>query len=171
MLNPGRCIVKDLVGFLTEDEWELLCDCCALCCLYKIQDEDTNEIFYTSVICPFLNKETTRCQCYAERFEKMPTCTKISPETLSEIAYWLPKSCAYRCLYEGVQLPSWHPLFTDPTEEAAALREKIADICVRPNTCIGWKTVDQVIQNSRVPRAGRNLTRLLINNVIEDIDI
>ena len=54
--------MKDLIGFLTEDEWELLCDCCALCCLYKVQDEDTNQVFYTSVICPYLNKENAHCK-------------------------------------------------------------------------------------------------------------
>ena len=163
--------MKDLCGFLTEEEWELLCDCCALCCLYKVQDEDTNEVFYTSVICPYLNKGNAHCKCYGQRFDKMPTCTKISPESLPKIAHWLPKSCAYRCLYEGIQLPGWHPLFTDPSEEAAALREKIADICIRPNTCISKKTVDELIQNSRVPKSAHKLTRLLLNHVIEDIDI
>lgn len=163
--------MKDLIGFLTEDEWELLCDCCALCCLYKVQDEDTNQVFYTSVICPYLNKENAHCKCYAQRFDKMPTCTKISPGNLPKIAHWLPKSCAYRCLYEGIQLPAWHPLFTDTSDEAAALREKIADICIRPNTCISKKTTDELIQNSRVPKSSHKLTRLLLNHVIEDIDI
>ena len=163
--------MTELAGLLTEDEWELLCDCCALCCLYKVQDEDTGEVFYTSVICPFLNKENTHCVCYGDRFEKMPTCTKISPESLPKIAHWLPKSCAYRCLYEGIQLPAWHPLFADDSEAAAALRDKIAGICIRPNTCIGKPTVDRLIQESVVPKSSRKLTRLLLANVIEDTDI
>ena len=163
--------MKDLSGFLTEDEWELLCDCCALCCLYKVQDEDTGEVFYTSVLCPYLNKENARCTCYPERFRKMPTCTKISPESLPKIAHWLPNSCAYRCLFEGVALPAWHPLFSDNSPEARKLKEKIEDICVRPNTCIGKKTADGLIQNSIVPKSSRKLTRMLLHNVIEDIDI
>lgn len=163
--------MTDLKELLSEDEWELLCDCCALCCLYKIEDEDTQEVFYTSVICPYLNKENAHCNCYAERFEKMPTCTKISPESLPKIAHWLPKSCAYRCLYEGIQLPSWHPLFTDTSEPAAALREKLEKICIRPNTCISKRTVEELIQNSIVPKSSHKLTRLLMNNIIEDIDI
>ena len=163
--------MKDLTGFLTEEEWELLCDCCALCCLYKVQDDDTGEVFYTSVVCPYLNKENAHCVRYPQRFQKMPTCTKISPESLPKIAHWLPKSCAYRCLYEGVQLPGWHPLFSDFSGEADALRKKIEDICIRPNTCISKNTVNDLIKNSRVPKSNHKLTRLLLNNVIEDIDI
>ena len=163
--------MKDLTGFLTEEEWELLCDCCALCCLYKVQDDDTGEVFYTSVVCPYLNKENAHCVCYPQRFQKMPTCTKISPESLPKIAHWLPKSCAYRCLYEGVQLPGWHPLFSDTSGEADALRKKIENICIRPNTCIGKNTVNDLIQNSRVPKSNHKLTRLLLNNIIEDIEL
>ncbi|MBQ6519052.1 MAG: hypothetical protein IJI14_10045 [Anaerolineaceae bacterium] len=163
--------MTDLNDFLTEDEWELLCDCCALCCLYKVQDEDTGEVFYTSVVCPLLNKENAHCSCYRQRFKKMPTCMKISPESLPKMAHWLPKSCAYRCLIEGIQLPKWHPLLNDPSPEAAALKEKLSSICVRPNTCISKNTADHLIQESKTPRSMHKLTRLLLANVIEDIDI
>ena len=156
---------------LSEDEWEMLCDNCGLCCLYKVQDEDTGEIFFTSVVCPFLNKENFRCVCYPERFQKMPTCTKISPESLPGIVRWMPKSCAYRCLFEGNALPDWHPLNMDTSPEALALKEKLADICVRPNSCISRGTVDRIIRNSIVPRSSRRLTRLLIANVIEDPEL
>ena len=161
----------ELKNLLTEDEWELLCDCCGLCCLYKIQDEDSGEVFYTSVICPYLNKENAHCKYYSQRFEKMPTCMKISPESLPKIAHWLPKSCAYRCLAEGVQLPAWHPLWEDPSPESKILLEKLSSICVRPNTCISKSTVDSLILNSKAPKSMRKLTRLLLANVIEDVDI
>lgn len=161
----------DLDSLLTEDEWEMLCDCCALCCLYKIRDEDTGEVFYTSIMCPFMNKENSRCKCYSQRFQKMPTCTKISPESLPKIAGWLPKSCAYRCLFEGIQLPAWHPLFSDESTEAEILRKKLAEICVRPNTCISKSTVERIIRESKIPVSKHKLTKLLLANVIEDEDI
>ena len=164
--------MKDqITGLLTEDEWEMLCDGCGLCCLYKVQDEDTGELFYTSIVCPLLNRETARCTAYAERFKKMPSCTKISAENLPKIARWLPKNCAYRCLLEGLALPDWHPLNRDSSPEAAALREKISGICVRPNTCISKETVDRILKNSRPPRSFHKLNRLLLDNVIEDPDI
>ncbi len=156
---------------LNEAEWEMLCDCCGLCCLYKVQDEDSGELFYTSIVCPLLNRETARCTAYADRFAKMPSCTKISAENLPKIARWLPKSCAYRCLFEGTALPDWHPLNQDQSEEADALREKISGICVRPNTCISKTAVEQILQNSRAPKSFHKLNRLLLENVIEDLDI
>ncbi len=163
--------MTDIINLLTEDEWELLCDCCALCCLFKLQDEDTDEVFYTSIMCPLLNKETSRCSAYAQRFDKMPSCMKISPESLPKMARWLPKSCAYRCLFERIALPDWHPLFKDESPEAQILKEKIAPVCVRPNTCISKATVDRIIRASKTPPSPRKLTRLLLKNVIEDIDI
>ena len=163
------------LDIFSEDEWEMLCDNCGLCCLYKLQDEDTGELYFTSVLCPYLNKEDKHCVCYPERFEKMPTCTKISPESLPRIARWLPKNCAYRCVFEGIALPDWHPLNRDDSMKAAALRQKLKDICLRPNTCISKETADLVIHRSRMPRdeqlSPRRMTRLLLNHIIEDIDL
>lgn len=157
--------------FLSEDEWEMLCDCCGLCCLYKVQDQDTGEVFYTSVVCPLLDRESAHCTAYTERFKKMPSCTKISPDNLQKIACWLPKSCAYRCLAEGIALPDWHPLLHDASSEAAALRDKLASYCIRPNTGITQEKIQNIIRNSFAPRSFHKLNRLLLANVIEDSDI
>lgn len=90
-------------------EWESLCDGCARCCLYKLQDEDTGEYFYTNVVCRLLNLETCRCTAYTERTILMPTCLALTPELVRSLD-WLPTSCAYRLLAEGNPLPEWHPL-------------------------------------------------------------
>ena len=94
---------------LNQEEWESLCDGCAKCCLYRLEDEDTRRIYFTNVHCRLLDTATGRCTDYARRSVRVPDCVTITPEVLED-PYWLPRSCAYRLLAEGHDLPSWHPL-------------------------------------------------------------
>lgn len=100
---------------MTEQEWEALCDGCGKCCLNKLEDEDTEELFFTRVACRLFDDATCRCANYANRKSIVPECVVLSPKTLPNIAYWMPPTCAYRLLYDGKTLPDWHPLVTgDP---------------------------------------------------------
>jgi uncharacterized cysteine cluster protein YcgN (CxxCxxCC family) len=96
---------------MTHDEWELLCDGCARCCLHKLEDEDTGELFYTNIACRLLDIETCRCKDYLNRISIINDCVSLSPDNLSNIN-WLPQTCAYRLLAERQDLPDWHPLIT-----------------------------------------------------------
>jgi hypothetical protein len=99
---------------LSEKEWESLCDGCAKCCLYRLEDEDTRQIYFTNVHCRLLDTQTGRCTDYANRSTRVPDCVTITPAVLAD-PYWLPRSCAYRLLAEGRDLPAWHPLLSgDP---------------------------------------------------------
>ena len=99
---------------MSEDEWEALCDGCAICCLEKIQDEDSGEIKLTSVSCEYLDNKDCRCSIYEDRAAIIPDCLELSPENIGELT-WLPDTCAYRCLSEGRDLEWWHPLISlDP---------------------------------------------------------
>ena len=96
---------------MSDEEWESLCDGCGLCCLVKIEDEDTEEVFNTTVSCRLLNIETCRCRDYDNRLEKAPMCTQLTLENLPQM-HWLPESCAYKRLYQGSALPEWHYLIS-----------------------------------------------------------
>jgi len=94
---------------MTAEEWEGLCDNCGRCCLFKLEDEDTHEIFYTRVICRYFNVETGACRVYSERTLLVPTCLQLNPQRVNELG-WIPRTCAYRRLAEGRRLAAWHPL-------------------------------------------------------------
>lgn len=100
---------------LTRPEWEALCDGCGKCCLNKIEYEDDGSLDFTRIACRLLDGETCRCRSYANRHDFVPDCVVLTPEKLAEIAWWLPKSCAYRLRAEGQALPEWHHLISgDP---------------------------------------------------------
>lgn len=96
---------------MSHDEWESLCDGCALCCLVKIEDEDSGEVFNTSVSCNLLDIECCRCTDYEQRLTKAPMCMQLSLENIPQM-HWLPETCAYKRLHAGLALPDWHPLIT-----------------------------------------------------------
>ena len=110
---------------MTRDEWESLCDGCAKCCLYRLEDEDTRDIYYTNVHCRLLNVETARCTDYANRSVRVPDCVTITPAVLED-PYWLPATCAYRLVAEGQDLPSWHPLVSGDPDSVARAGQRIS---------------------------------------------
>ncbi len=110
MLNDRFWEDKSLAQ-MTRTEWESLCDGCGRCCLNKLEDEDTGEIYYTNVACHLLDLQRCSCKDYPGRLQRVPACIKIGTQTAAQIRE-LPHSCAYRCLADGKPLPDWHPLLT-----------------------------------------------------------
>lgn len=100
---------------MTRAEWESLCDGCARCCLYKLEDEDTGEIFYTNVVCRLLDTYRCRCSAYDERARLMPTCLVLNADLVRQLR-WMPSTCAYRLISEGKDLFDWHPLLSGSPE-------------------------------------------------------
>ena len=150
-----------LSEIFTEPEWELLCDNCGVCCFYKIEDEDTEEIFFTTVYCPYLSLREKKCEVYAERFRFMPSCVKIAPETIKRQAEWMPAHCAYRRVAENRPLPDWHPLFRGDTPSdpgVLALRVKLRALGYAPERT--GETVE--------PRGVRKLKRRASKAVLDD---
>ena len=110
----GRFWETKSMAAMSREEWESLCDGCGKCCLHKLQDADSGELFYTNVACRLLDLNTARCTRYAIRARLMPDCIQLQPAQLGQLA-WLPGTCAYRLLAEGKELPDWHPLVSgDP---------------------------------------------------------
>ena len=96
---------------MDKQEWESLCDGCARCCLEKLEDEDTEEIHFTHLVCRYLDQEKCSCTDYKNRAVLVPHCVELTPQNVLEYK-WLPNTCAYRLVAEGKDLPDWHPLIT-----------------------------------------------------------
>ncbi len=106
---------------MTQAEWEALCDGCGKCCLNKLEYDDTGEVAFTRVACRLLDCDTCRCSQYATRRDFVPECVQLTPARLDKVAYWLPRTCAYKLLHEGKPLYPWHPLISgDPATVHAA---------------------------------------------------
>ncbi len=127
-----RWWLKKPLGQFTSKEWESLCDGCARCCLYKLEDIDTQEIFYTNVACRFLNLEKCTCTDYPNRNINMPTCIILTPEKINEIN-WMPETCAYRLLSEGKDIAWWHPLVTEKKDSTQKAQKTIEPFAVLEN--------------------------------------
>jgi uncharacterized cysteine cluster protein YcgN (CxxCxxCC family) len=118
-LRPG--FWNQPLSKLTPREWEALCDGCGKCCLNKLEDADTGQVFFTRIGCRLLDDTTCRCAHYENRKQFVPECVVLTPKNIGEIAYWMPSTCAYRLRNEGKPLPDWHPLITgDPDSTRAA---------------------------------------------------
>lgn len=94
---------------MTTNEWESLCDGCAKCCLHKLEDEDSGDVYYTDIACRFLDEKSCQCKDYTQRQVHVPECLKLRPQDIVQF-HWLPSTCSYRLLAEGDDLPVWHPL-------------------------------------------------------------
>ena len=97
---------KELAQMSTE-EWELLCDGCAKCCLVKLEDHYSGEIFHTKVACELLDTESCQCSDYAGRHNVVDDCIKLDRENIqlllqahsrraaiarmASFAYWLKR--------------------------------------------------------------------------------
>lgn len=123
---------------MTDQEWESLCDGCGRCCLHKLIDDDTEEIYFTNVACNQLNIKTCQCRHYSTRFEYEPDCIKLTRQNLGTFD-WLPPTCAYRLKAEGKPLPHWHPLLTGSKTAMHGERISVRHIAVRESDMTEWQ--------------------------------
>jgi uncharacterized cysteine cluster protein YcgN (CxxCxxCC family) len=100
---------------LDRGEWEALCDGCGRCCLHKLEDEDSGDLYATNVACKLLDRRTGQCTDYANRKKHVSDCVVLNARTLDKLE-WLPDTCAYRLRADGKPLFDWHYLISGSRE-------------------------------------------------------
>jgi len=130
---------------LSREEWESLCDGCARCCLIKLQDEDTDEIFYTDVVCRYLDQAHCQCTVYENRTALVPTCLTLAPGMIENL-HWAPSTCAYRLLAQGKDLPDWHPLVSGSRESVHRAGISVRRLAVSEDRVDPDDLIDHVVE-------------------------
>jgi len=114
-MTDNTFITKPLKS-LSDSEWESLCDHCGRCCLVKLEDDQSLEVFYTNIICQLYDLEQGQCRCYSKRKQRVPGCVDIR-NFGDDIYSQLPETCAYRLRFNNKPLFDWHPLIAGDTKK------------------------------------------------------
>ena len=109
---------------LDRAQWEALCDGCGKCCIHKLEDAETGELYPTNVACRLLDGATARCKDYRNRRAYVSECVRLTPGNVESIA-WLPSTCAYRLRAAGEPLPGWHYLVCGDPEAVHRAGESV----------------------------------------------
>jgi len=100
---------------LDRGQWEALCDGCGKCCLHKLEDDQTGELYPTNVACKLLDRRSAQCKDYRNRRTFVPDCVRLDIGNVFTTD-WLPSTCAYRLRANGEKLPDWHYLVSGDRE-------------------------------------------------------
>lgn len=114
-MNEGKPFWEKPLAALDRGEWEALCDGCGRCCVHKLEDADTGDLYPTNVACELLDRRNGMCTDYKHRKQRVLDCVVLKKDRLEEVE-WLPSTCAYRLRAAGKPLPDWHYLVSGSRE-------------------------------------------------------
>jgi uncharacterized cysteine cluster protein YcgN (CxxCxxCC family) len=114
-MNDRTAFWEKPLADLDRGEWEALCDGCGRCCVHKLEDEDTGELYATNVACRLLDRRNGRCTDYTHRKQRVADCVMLDRSNLAALD-WLPETCSYRLRAAGKPLPDWHYLVSGSRE-------------------------------------------------------
>ena len=115
---------KKSISEFSEEEWESVCMRCGKCCVVKMSDAGYMR-FYNRV-CDGLDFSTGLCTRYQNRLCR--SCLKVDLPLVEHQRELLPDTCAYRLLYEGKDLPSWHPLVSGNINSVREAKQTVLDV-------------------------------------------
>ena len=93
-----------------------MCDGCGKCCLHKLEDEETGELYPTNVACRLLDRRTGRCKDYKHRHAYVPECVRLTARNVDDDRLAADRPAPIACCAEGKPLEDWHPLVSGDPE-------------------------------------------------------
>ena len=136
------------IGSLNREEWEALCDGCGKCCLHKLEDDETGDVWRTNVACRLLDLKTARCADYRHRKALVPDCLRLTPRLVAQVP-WLPETCAYRLRADGQPLPAWHYLECGDRDEVHRAGHSVVGRAI--SEVIAGPLEDHIVDSDFVP--------------------
>lgn len=121
-MNARKPFWEKPLAELDRGQWEALCDGCGRCCVHKLEDEVTGELYATNVACRLLDRRNGRCTDYPNRRKLVADCVVLDRDRLGKLD-WLPDTCAYRLRAAGEPLPDWHYLISGSRETVHEARQ------------------------------------------------
>lgn len=131
-MNASKPFWEKPLSALDRGEWEALCDGCGRCCVHKLEDDETGELYATNVACRLLDRRNGRCTSYADRKQHVVDCVTLDRGKLDSLD-WLPDTCAYRLRAAGQPLPKWHYLVSGSRETVHEARQSTRGWTVSEN--------------------------------------
>ena len=109
---------------------------------------DGNDVIhFSNYMCRFFDIKKGLCSCYNDRIETANGgCVKVDMDLLENHLELLPPECAYRRLYEGRGLPSYHPLLTGNPNSAIEAGQTVMSLPVVPENA-KEKALDTLLRN------------------------
>ncbi len=136
---------------MTDAEWESLCDGCGQCCLHKLMDEDTDEIYFTNVACRQLNIKTCQCRNYGVASSTSQTASSLPAKTCQP-SNGCRRPAPIACWRRAESLPAWHPLLTGSKRRCMANASLFAILrCPSPPSSTG-RIISSICLTGRVKR-------------------
>src|SRR3546814_16982759 len=86
-------------------------------------------LFRSNVACKLLNCASGQCSNYPKRKKLVPDCIQLTPAKVRKMN-WLPKTCAYRLVALGKDLPWWHHLKSGSRETVYQAGMSVAGRCI-----------------------------------------
>ena len=88
-MNARKPFWEKPLSELDRGEWEALCDGCGRCCVHKLEDEVTGELYATNVACRLLDRRNGRCTDYANRRKLVADCVVLDRHRLGALEHHL----------------------------------------------------------------------------------